>query len=239
MDSTVTEQQLYLFSCLYLTILDVVAVLTRATLRRLAGALTGAAAMGGAGLGIIAIGESTRLWHFVMTWEPYLTLMWMGMIPCVPLPHHVAYRPTVWRARSGSGCMCRRSRRATAGLLVHGKIPGVGLLRAGVHADARNLRGIHPVGDHWPRFDVAGSRSCRGGSSGPPPMAIRLILRRQKWDTDCSGLLHLAQEPGAREIPVAFDRRRRDAQSLADFIVREPAKVSQFHHLCGARIQLL
>jgi len=79
----VTKQQLYLFSCLYLVILAVVAVLTRATPRRLAGALVGAAVMGGAGLGIVAIGESARWWHFVMTWEPYfLTLMWIGMIPC-------------------------------------------------------------------------------------------------------------------------------------------------------------
>ena len=78
-----TKQQLYLFSCLYLTILAVVVVLTRATPRRLAGALVGAVVMGGAGLGIVAIGESARLWHFVMTWEPcFLALMWIGMIPC-------------------------------------------------------------------------------------------------------------------------------------------------------------
>ena len=39
--------------------------------------------MGGADLGIVAIGESARWWHFVMPWEPYfLTLMWIGMIPC-------------------------------------------------------------------------------------------------------------------------------------------------------------
>ena len=78
-----TEQQLYLFGCLYLTILAAVAVVTRATARRLVGALIGAAVMGGAGLGIILIGESARWWHFVMSWEPYfLTLMWLGMIPC-------------------------------------------------------------------------------------------------------------------------------------------------------------
>src|ERR1035437_5054075 len=105
----------------------------------------------------------------------------------VHLPHHVAYRPPVWRARSGRGYMRRRSRRTTAGLLVHGNVPGVGLLRARICADARNLRGIRPVGDHWPRIDAAGSRSCRSGSSGPPPMAIRLILRRQKWIAIAAG----------------------------------------------------
>ena len=78
----------------------------------------------------------------------------------VHLPHHVAYRPPVWRARSGRGYMRRRSRRTTAGLLVHGNVPGVGLLRARICADARNLRGIRPVGDHWPRIDAAGRGSC-------------------------------------------------------------------------------
>ena len=78
-----TEQQLYLFGCLYLTILAVVAALTRATRRRLVGALVGAAVMGGAGIGIVAIGESVGWWHFVMPREPYfLTLMWIVIIPC-------------------------------------------------------------------------------------------------------------------------------------------------------------
>jgi hypothetical protein len=79
----VTTQQLCLFGCLYLVILAVVAVLTRATPRRIAGALIGAAVAGVAGLGIIAIGESAGWWHMAITWEPYfLTLMCIGMIPC-------------------------------------------------------------------------------------------------------------------------------------------------------------
>jgi hypothetical protein len=79
----VTQQQLYFFGCLYLAILAVAVVLTRATPRRLAGALVGATVMGAAALGIVAIGESARWWHFVMTWEPYyLILMWISMIPC-------------------------------------------------------------------------------------------------------------------------------------------------------------
>jgi hypothetical protein len=78
-----TKQEIYLFSCVYVTVLAVVVVLTRPTPKRLAGALVGAAVTGGAALGIVAIGESARWWHFVMTWEPYfLTLMWIGMIPC-------------------------------------------------------------------------------------------------------------------------------------------------------------
>jgi hypothetical protein len=79
----VTKQQLYLFICLYLVILAVVAVLTRATPRRIAGALVGAAVAGVAGLGIVAIGESAGWWHMVIPWEPYfLTLMCIAMIPC-------------------------------------------------------------------------------------------------------------------------------------------------------------
>ena len=78
-----TTQQLYLFSCLYLVILAVVSVLTRATTCRIAGALVGAGVAGVALLGIVAIGERARWWHFVIPWEPYcLTLAFIGTIPC-------------------------------------------------------------------------------------------------------------------------------------------------------------
>lgn len=78
-----TKQQLYLFSCLYLVILAVIAVLTRATPRRIAGALVGAAVAGVALLGIVAIGESAGWWHMAIPREPYfLTLMCIGTIPC-------------------------------------------------------------------------------------------------------------------------------------------------------------
>jgi hypothetical protein len=79
----VTKQQLYLFTCLYLFILAVVAILTRATPRRIAGALAGAAVDGVALLGIVAIGESAGWWHMAITWKPYfLTLICIGTIPC-------------------------------------------------------------------------------------------------------------------------------------------------------------
>jgi hypothetical protein len=89
-------------------------------------------------------------------------------------------RSPVWRARSGGGCVRRRSPRTAAGLLVHGNVPGAGLLRARICADARNFRGIRPVGDHWPRIDAAGRRSCRSGSPGAPAVGTGLILRRLK-----------------------------------------------------------
>lgn len=78
-----TIQQIYLFTGLYLVLLAVVSVLTRATPRRIVGALAGAAVAGVALPGIVAIGESAGWWHFVITWEPFfLTLMCIGTIPC-------------------------------------------------------------------------------------------------------------------------------------------------------------
>jgi hypothetical protein len=78
-----TTQQLYLFSGIYLVVLVVVAVLTRATARRIAGALAGGAAFGVAALGIIALGEKVGWWHMVITWEPYyLTLLLINFALC-------------------------------------------------------------------------------------------------------------------------------------------------------------
>jgi hypothetical protein len=74
-----TTQQLHLFNAMYLVILIVVAVLTRATARRIAGALTGGVAVGVMALGIIALGEQVGWWHMAITWEPYfLTVMLLG-----------------------------------------------------------------------------------------------------------------------------------------------------------------
>lgn len=71
-----TTQQLHLFNAFYLVVLIVVAILTRATARRIAGALAGGAAIGPVGLGIVALGERAGWWHMAMAWEPYfLALM--------------------------------------------------------------------------------------------------------------------------------------------------------------------
>jgi hypothetical protein len=66
-----TVEQLYMFNAVYLILLVVVAVLTRATPWRIAGALAGGLAVGVAGLGIIALGEKATWWHQVITWQPY------------------------------------------------------------------------------------------------------------------------------------------------------------------------
>ena len=71
-----TTEQLHLFNLMYLIILAAVAVLTRATPRRIGGALAGGAAIGLVALVIIPIGERAGWWHFAIAWEPYfLTLM--------------------------------------------------------------------------------------------------------------------------------------------------------------------
>jgi hypothetical protein len=78
-----TTQQLYLFNGLYLVILVVVAVLTRATTWRFTGALAGAAIAGVASLGIIAFGEEAGWWHMAISWEPYyLALFWIDFALC-------------------------------------------------------------------------------------------------------------------------------------------------------------
>jgi uncharacterized membrane protein YqjE len=71
-----TIRQFHLFNGLYLAVLVVVAVLTRATVRRIAGAMAGGVVVGVVALGIIALGEKVGWWHMAITWQPYfLTLM--------------------------------------------------------------------------------------------------------------------------------------------------------------------
>jgi hypothetical protein len=71
-----TTTQLHLFNLLYLIITAVVAILTRATPRRIAGALAGGAASGVVVLGLIALWKRVGWWHMVIPWRPYfLALM--------------------------------------------------------------------------------------------------------------------------------------------------------------------
>jgi hypothetical protein len=78
-----TAQQLYLFKGLYLVLLVAVIILTRASARRVAGALAGGVVVGVAALGIINLGERAGWWHMAITWEPYfLTLLLIGFTVC-------------------------------------------------------------------------------------------------------------------------------------------------------------
>jgi hypothetical protein len=78
-----TEQHLHLFNGIGLVVLIVVAILTRATPRRIVGALAGGAAFGVVAVGIIALGEQVGWWHMAITWEPYfLTLLVVDFALC-------------------------------------------------------------------------------------------------------------------------------------------------------------
>lgn len=68
---------------MYLIVLAAVTIGTRATLRRVVGALAGAAVAGMVALGIIALGESAGLWHMPIRWEPYfLALLGINFTLC-------------------------------------------------------------------------------------------------------------------------------------------------------------
>lgn len=59
------------------------AFLTRATPRRIAGALVGAAAGGVVALGILAVCERAGWWRMAIPWEPYfVALVWMDFALC-------------------------------------------------------------------------------------------------------------------------------------------------------------
>ena len=66
-----TGQQLYFFSALYLIVFAGTVILTRPSLRRVAGVIAGALAAGAAGILVVVLGEGVGWWHFAMTWEGY------------------------------------------------------------------------------------------------------------------------------------------------------------------------
>ena len=78
-----SAQQLHLFNVLYLVVLVVVTVLTRATARRIMGALAGAGAMYPVGLAIVALGERVGWWHWEFPWESnFLTALGINCALC-------------------------------------------------------------------------------------------------------------------------------------------------------------
>src|SRR5689334_21702755 len=78
-----TEQQLYTFSLLVLALTAATAFLTRATRRRILGAMAGAGAAGLLLLGIVAAGENMSVWHIAIDWRPYmLALLLLNIVLC-------------------------------------------------------------------------------------------------------------------------------------------------------------
>lgn len=91
-----TTQQLHLFNGLALVLLVVVSILTRATARRIAGALAGGAAAGVVALFMIALGEKEGWWHMAITWEPYfLALLWVDFALSA-FPFLITWRIARW-----------------------------------------------------------------------------------------------------------------------------------------------
>jgi hypothetical protein len=77
----VTIRQLYLFDVLGLLLTIVAAVLTRASGRRIAGAVAGAGGAGILALLMAALWQRVDLWRFSIAWEPYyLVLLWTDFV---------------------------------------------------------------------------------------------------------------------------------------------------------------
>ena len=82
-----TTQQLILMICFYLVVLVAIAYFTRPTLRRISGACAGAAAVGLLVLGMVAMGETMRLWKVPLSRTPQLVLLlYLALtVSCVPI----------------------------------------------------------------------------------------------------------------------------------------------------------
>jgi len=96
-----TTRQLIIVTCAYLVELVFVVYFTRATLRRVAGAFAGGAAVGCFGMGAIVLGNALELWRVPIIWTPYfLALFYLGfaisVIPIYLVTWRVARR-FAWR----------------------------------------------------------------------------------------------------------------------------------------------
>ncbi|HAF13032.1 MAG TPA: hypothetical protein DCK99_04890 [Blastocatellia bacterium] len=82
-----TTRQLIVVTCAYMVELVAAVYFTRATSRRVVGALAGGAAVGCMGLGAIALGNALGFWRVPIFWTPYfLALFYLGLaISCSPI----------------------------------------------------------------------------------------------------------------------------------------------------------
>lgn len=96
-----TAQQIIVMTCAYSVALVAAIYFTRATSRRVVGALAGGAAVGCMGLGAIALGEAFGLWRVPLPSTPGLfALFYLGFaISCSPI-YLITWRAVVrfaWR----------------------------------------------------------------------------------------------------------------------------------------------
>jgi hypothetical protein len=82
-----TIRQIIIVTCAYLVALVVVVYFTRATSRRIAGALAGGAAVGFFGMGAIVVGNALGVWRVPIFWTPlFVALFYLGLaISCSPI----------------------------------------------------------------------------------------------------------------------------------------------------------
>jgi hypothetical protein len=88
-----TTRQIIIVTCAYMVALVVVVYFTRATSRRIAGALAGGAAVGLFGMGAIVLGNTLGLWRVPIFWTPYfLALFYLGLAISVTPIYLVTWR---------------------------------------------------------------------------------------------------------------------------------------------------
>ena len=88
-----TPRQIIIVICAYLVALVAVVYFTRATSRRVVGALVGGAAVGCFGMGAIVLGNALGLWRVPIFWTPYfLTLFYLALAISVTPIYLVTWR---------------------------------------------------------------------------------------------------------------------------------------------------
>ena len=88
-----TPREIIIVTCAYLVALVAVIYFTRATARRVVGALGGGAAVGFMGMGAIILGNTLGLWWVPIFWTPYfLALFYLGLSISVTPIYLVTWR---------------------------------------------------------------------------------------------------------------------------------------------------
>jgi hypothetical protein len=91
--SYMTTQQIIIVTCLYLVALVAVIYFTRATSRRVVGALAGGAIVGFMGMGAIVLGNTLGLWRVPIFWTTYfVALFYVGLSISVTPIYLVTWR---------------------------------------------------------------------------------------------------------------------------------------------------
>jgi hypothetical protein len=88
-----TTRQLIFVTCAYMVALVIVIYFTRATSRRVVGALAGGTIVGFMGMGAIALGNTLGFWRVPIFWTPYfLALFYLGLSISVTPIYLVTWR---------------------------------------------------------------------------------------------------------------------------------------------------